>query len=85
MVSLHELLAKRARLASAVIDLATHMAQDTFLMLQAGQQQTRLCNANAAAIQKTAQQIAKLQTQLSRLDTEIQQWLSMYELWSRTA
>jgi hypothetical protein len=62
-----------------VLDIVTDMTQDTLLMLQAGQDQTRNWNNATAAINRANQQIDKVQTSLKRLDAEIAKWLLEFD------
>jgi hypothetical protein len=62
-----------------VLDIVTDMTQDTLLMLQAGQDQTRNWNNATMAISRASQQIDKVKLALRKLDGAIAKWLLEFD------
>jgi hypothetical protein len=62
-----------------VIDMCIGMAEDTFLMLQAGQTQQQVGLVNAAALASVDRRLRKLHDDLRRLDDRIGELLREYE------
>lgn len=68
-----------------VLDLATQMAEDTILMLQAGQLAAQVTKNTRANLTQVAARLHAMKVKIGRLDSQVQMLIAKKDLVDRTA